>query len=214
MNKINLEYIKTFDPCQDGLDNYIKYHKEFNGTMTEFLSLEHIPYEDKVWLLVKVIDYKILQQWSVDCAESVLHIYEDRYPGDNRVRDCIETTKKYLVGECSIEEVDAAGAAAAAAAWSAGYDADAADAADAAWAARYAAGSARYAASAARSVDVARSARAAWSADAAADAAESAAWSAAADAAGSVDAARSARFAAVKEQENINLSLLIALLQE
>ena len=167
MTKINLEYIKTFKPCQDGLDNYTKYHKEFEGSMTEFLSLEHIPYEDKVWLVVKVIDYKILQKWSVDCAESVLHIYEDKYPGDNRVRDCIETTKKYLVGECSIEEVDAAGAAAAAAAWSAGYDADAADAADAAWAA---------AAAGARSA-----------ADAASD---------------------------KEEQKDINLSLLIALLQE
>ena len=194
MTKINLEYIKTFDPCQDGLDNYIKYHKEFNGTMTEFLSLEHIPYEDKVWLVVKVIDYKILQKWSVDCAESVLHIYEDKYPGDNRVRDCIETTKKYLVGECSIEEVNATRSAA----WSA---------------ARSATESAR---SAARS--------AAWSADAAAAAdadaagarsARSAAWSAAAAAwAAAAAGARSARFAAVKEQENINLSLLIALLQE
>ncbi len=27
--KINLEVIRAADPCTDGLDNFIKYHKEF-----------------------------------------------------------------------------------------------------------------------------------------------------------------------------------------
>ena len=55
-----------------------------------------------------------------EVAELVLPIYEKRYPGDNRVRECIDTGKRYAAGTATLEELrkarDTAAAAAAAAA--------------------------------------------------------------------------------------------------
>ena len=188
MKRITEEYIRTFNPCDLGINNYVKHYSDFNGTMSDFLALDHISYSDKIWLAVKVIDYKILQQWSVECAENVLGNYESAYSNDSRVRNCIETTKKYLVGECSLEELKAA--------------AELAELAESA-----ARSAARSAAESARSA-AARSA--AESARSAAELAESAARSAAESAARS--AVWSAAWSARSDQETINLSLLIALL--
>src|ERR1019366_8525903 len=46
--------------------------------------------------------------FALDVAESVLHIYEDRYPDDNRVRNCIETTRRFVAGKATLEEVNTA----------------------------------------------------------------------------------------------------------
>ena len=47
------------------------------------------------------------------CAESVLHVFEDKYPSDNRVREAIAAAKNYAQSPST----DAARAAAAAAGW-------------------------------------------------------------------------------------------------
>ena len=117
--------------------------------------------------------------FACDCAERVLHLYDDRSPDDRRVRNCIEIARKVANGDLPIAELAAARAAvwgaARAAAWDAAWDAGAAARA-AAWdAARDAAGdAARDAAGAAGAA--ARDARAAaWDAGAAArDAAKAA----------------------------------------
>ena len=97
-----------------------------------------------------------------DCAELVLPIFEKKYPTDKRVRECIETTRKWANGEAAIEDVHKARAAAYAAAYTYAASYAAADAAaDAAAYAAYAA--AAYAADA--------DAVAAYAADADADAA-------------------------------------------
>jgi hypothetical protein len=85
-----------------------------------------------------------------DCAELVLPIYEKKYPKDKRVRECLETTRKWAKGEATIEEVHAAANAAYAAANAAAYAAaNAAAYDDAANAANYAAYAAANAANAA-----------------------------------------------------------------
>ena len=89
-----------------------------------------------------------------DCAELVLPIFEKKYPTDKRVRECIETTRKWANGEAAIEDVHKARAAAYAAAYAAADAAYAAAdaaayAAYAAYAAAYAAADAAYAAYAA-----------------------------------------------------------------
>lgn len=101
-------------------------------------------------------------------ARKVLHLFEDKFPDDDRPRRAIETREAWLCGEATEGEcartADAAGAARAARAVGAAWDAWAADAADAAEAAR-----------AAGAADAAWAARSAWAADAAAGAA-GAAW--------------------------------------
>jgi len=62
---------------------------------------------------------EMAQWWAVYAAELVSPIYEKHYPGDSRVKDCIETTKRYLSGKATKEELAAARIAARAAAWDA-----------------------------------------------------------------------------------------------
>ena len=130
--------------------------------------------------------------FAIFCAESVLDLFEKKYPNDDRPRKAIEATKEYLKNPI---EKNAAAADAARAAYYAA-DADAADAADAHAAAANAARAAYYAAAGA---DAAYAAAAAYAdaADAnaaraayyAADAAYAAAAAAAAHAAAYADAA-------------------------
>ncbi len=186
MNKrVTIPFIKEFNPCEDGLENLVKHYPKLDMLTSEFLTLEYVSYNDKTWLAQEVVDIKTLQQWAVECAESVVSNYNERYPLDSRITDCIETTKLYLEGKCSKEELLKARSAAHSAAHSA-YSA--------AYSAANSTNSAAYSAahSAANS--------AAHSAYAAVHSAHSAAHSA------SNSAARG-------EKQDINLSLLIALLE-
>jgi hypothetical protein len=119
---------------------------------------------------IGVTNDRNLRLFAADCAEDVLPLFLKVFPDDTRVTECIDVARRFANGQATVQDSDAAGAAARAAgdaaraAWAAGDAAVAAE--DAAWAAAWAA------------------ARAAW--DAARDAARDAAW----------DAARAARPAA------------------
>ena len=165
--KINIDLIKSFNPCKKGIELFESKYPKYNDSLVNLLLLEDVSYSDKAWLVTAVVDIKILQQWSVECAEYVVDNYNKVYPNDNRINDCIEKTKDYLDGICSLEELSAAQSAAQSAAWSAELAAE----------------------------------------SAAQSAAESAAESVVRSAAESV-----VRSAAWSEQRDINLSILIALL--
>ena len=64
------------------------------------------------------------------CARDGLPLFEKDYPNDNRPRVAIETAERYANGEATIEELNAARAAA----WAAASDAASDAACDAAWA--------------------------------------------------------------------------------
>lgn len=179
---ITIDLIKKYDPCKCGIDNFESKYPNYEDSLVNLLALEDISYSDKVWLATKVVDYKILQQWSVECAEQVVEIYNKVYPNDTRISDCIKITKEYLQGTVTSKELLTAESAAWSAAESAAESAARSAARSAAWSAAW---SARSAALSARSAE-----SAAWSA-----------WSAVLS-------------AAEKQQEDINLSILIALLEE
>lgn len=118
---------------------------------TESITLEsiidsEIPLKDKFWFCCKKVFTKEQnQQIAILCAESVLHIYEDKYPNDDRPRKAIQAAKDYLKGNISIDDlIDARRAAYSAAA--AAYDDAAAAAAYAAYSAYSAYSAAAYAA--------------------------------------------------------------------
>ena len=139
-------------------------------TIEDFLNWD-IPIKDKFFFVRSYCNLTLRdkQDMALMCAKVSLVIYENKYPNDSRIRDCINATELYLKGKISIEEFkekkNAADAAAAA------YDAAADAAAAAADAAAYAA------AADAAAYDAAADA-AAYAAAAAADAADAAAWAA------------------------------------
>ena len=100
--------------------------------------LEHNGVNDCLWSLCATEENcdQIARLMAADFAESVLPLYESRYPNDNRPRDAIVAARQFARGEI--------GDAARAAAWAAARGAG--DAAWAAWAAGDAAGAAAWAA--------------------------------------------------------------------
>jgi hypothetical protein len=70
---------------------------------------------DAIWALRAVDNAEALTLLSIEAAEFVLPVYEKRFPGDMRVRDCIDACKKYVREEISryelIEKKNSAAAA-------------------------------------------------------------------------------------------------------
>ena len=90
---INNRVIERFNPCKERFDDYLKYNGSNSFGFDEFLNLSNITYYDKIWVATKLLNKNQLVHFGLLCAESVLFIYEEKYPLDKRVRDCIETLK-------------------------------------------------------------------------------------------------------------------------
>ena len=93
-----------------------------------------ISIQDKRWFLYNKGELSANQKkvLALKLAWAVLPIYEDQYPGDNRVRDCLQDIEKFNLDNIFFNEL-AVKRNAAYAAYAAAYAAaDAADAADAA----------------------------------------------------------------------------------
>lgn len=63
-------------------------HKKSNFSLTR--------YKDEFAALIKDIDHKTLGVWARDCAERVLHYFEDEYPDDQRPRKALETLQAWI----------------------------------------------------------------------------------------------------------------------
>lgn len=141
---ITQELIKSLNPGTDTYANYLKFYKGEDLSFDEFLDLKEISYNDKVWIARRVLNKNQLVHWAILCAQSVLHIFEEKYPNDKRPRECIDyllTIKDFsnITGE-QLEKIRKASRAAYSAAYGASYTLAAADAAyTAAAAAAYAA---------------------------------------------------------------------------
>ena len=65
---------------------------------------------------LKDSDHRLLAEWAADCAEHVLHLFEEARPSDTRPRQAIEQTRAWARGEITMTQArSAAGAANAAA---------------------------------------------------------------------------------------------------
>jgi hypothetical protein len=207
---IDTAIIISLNPCGDRLSNYLEHYANFSGSMSDFVDLDKISDTDKKWVIVRVFDKKQRVRWAALCAQSVLHIFESKYPDDKRPREAVEfllsgvddEEKLNIFRRAAANAADAAADAANAAAAdadaadaddAAAYSAAAYDAADAAYAAAHAdaddaASYAAYAAASYADADAAYAAAAAY-ADAAYAAAHAVAYAAAAGAARAADAA-------------------------
>lgn len=59
-------------------------------------------------LLIKLLKnkaaHKIIAVWATDCAEHVLHLFEEKYPEDKRPRKAIEAGRVWIRGEIRVGE--------------------------------------------------------------------------------------------------------------
>ncbi|MCC6617257.1 MAG: hypothetical protein IT320_27530 [Anaerolineae bacterium] len=54
-------------------------------------------------------DHQLLALWAADCAQHVLHLFEQAQPGDGRPRHAIEMARAWVRGEVSMMDARAAG---------------------------------------------------------------------------------------------------------
>ena len=141
--KITKEQIKDLKPRGDARQWYLSTdtHKEED---LEALLLRTNAQNSKWarWLFARIMSVKQRREIAIFAAEQVLHIFEEKYPKDNRPRKAIEAARMvlevgsgknrlaaYSAAAAAYSAADAASAATAAAAYAAAYAASAADAA-------------------------------------------------------------------------------------
>ena len=122
MKTITYEQFLAFDPCYD--ENRLK---EISGdkkkwSALDILALDDIPAADRLWAVLReeLIDVPILHEFACRCAEDALKLVENPDP---RSIAAIEAKRKWLRGEITDKELDAAWDAARAAARAAAWDA-------------------------------------------------------------------------------------------
>ena len=99
------EYPESWNKCQltdEQLDTEVSILEilESNGVKDAFWAFQTQKYRDYCLILA-------------DIVESVLHIWEERYPNDNRPRLAVETIRKWYCGEATDKELRNAAAAVA-----------------------------------------------------------------------------------------------------
>lgn len=101
-----LRKIKECYPCVRG---WKKLLSNVNNNLDAKLTIEQIldsnGIEDAVWALRAVSDQKKVRLFMCDVAESVLYIFEERYPDDKRPREAIEASRKFANGKITKEEL-------------------------------------------------------------------------------------------------------------
>lgn len=115
-----LNLLKEKDACQDGYQTLIDhlgldFNKDEPIALTTILESNNL--DDTLWVLdtaaLEEEESKLLRfAFGTWCARQVLHLYENEYPNDNRVRNCIEVTERFAKGDATQEELNAARAAA------------------------------------------------------------------------------------------------------
>jgi len=91
--QINKEVLKRLKPCADRYEHFLEHHAEFNGSLSEFMDLPNLEYADKIWVARKVLTKNKRVKWAILCAESVMYIFEAKYPDDKSLSDCINYLK-------------------------------------------------------------------------------------------------------------------------
>jgi hypothetical protein len=73
--------------------NYVKHYSDWKGSLSQFLKLNKVKHEDKLWIFLFVISRSNLPLFAADCAESVLYIFEKKYPTNDEPRKAIKTAR-------------------------------------------------------------------------------------------------------------------------
>jgi hypothetical protein len=108
--KVTEKYLTEINACPSGID-WFK-----SQTETDAVALvKKLIAQDKLgwanWLICRIFNKKQNVQYAIYAAKLVLHIFEEKYPNDNRLRAAIEAVEKCLT---VYSAADAAAAAAVA----------------------------------------------------------------------------------------------------
>ena len=131
--KINTKIISDLKPCRDRHVNWIEHYSDFDGDILDFLELDKITAEYKVWVAVRVMPRLLVEVFAIDCALSA-------YASAADAAAYASSAYAYACAASASAAAASASAAAADADYAAAYAcAASASAADADYAAAYAA---------------------------------------------------------------------------
>jgi hypothetical protein len=105
-----LNKIRKFNPYKDGwkqLLSYLNKTKADDESLDFKTILQAVGTKEAIWCL-RTQEFKDYYKFFTRVAYSVLPIYEDKYPNDTRLRLGIEAVEKFMEGEISKEELEAA----------------------------------------------------------------------------------------------------------
>ncbi len=146
---ITVNYLNKLGACPEAIEMF-KNQRETNSIkiLQGCMKINHFDWAN--WLIVRLMNRKQKLQYSIFAAESVIDIYEKKYPDDKRPRETVDAAKAVLKHDSKKNRASAHAAANAANAANAAAAANAANAAHAAYyAAAHAAANAANAAHAA-----------------------------------------------------------------
>jgi len=88
---ITKEKIKKFKPCAEGYQWYLDHGSP--DLLETLLDVNKVKPSWASWLYTRLMSEKQRKQFAIYAAEEVLHIFEEKYPNDNRPRLAIVAAK-------------------------------------------------------------------------------------------------------------------------
>ena len=108
----NKKELEELGACKSGYRVFVNAHGDNNALFSQ--CLDSNGWNDVLWLISNVYDQLSdvqkcdLRLLGCDWAESVLHLFEKKYPEDKRPRKAIEASRKFARGEIDDAAVDTA----------------------------------------------------------------------------------------------------------
>ena len=62
--RINAKLIRSYKPCLNGLKNFNKHYTDIS--IKQLINSKKISYDDKVWLLKRIVNIDLLDPWAID----------------------------------------------------------------------------------------------------------------------------------------------------
>jgi hypothetical protein len=104
---INVETIKKINMPDKSFQNFIDNYKDFDGTLEDYLKLNKISYNDKIFVFSELAKEKHKMKFVLSCGIFVLPLFERKYPNDTKhfialeklaqcISDCNEENRKDL----------------------------------------------------------------------------------------------------------------------
>ena len=127
MSKIGLTYAElvALKPCSERFDavtELIGDESSWNGRLVDAKTAVRlgVSFDDLLWVATKkaITDKDVkrrIRLWAADCSARVLHIFENKYPSDDRPRKAIQSARDYARGLITLKTASAAAAEAEAA---------------------------------------------------------------------------------------------------
>jgi len=107
MTILTIEELRKWDPCFD-IQGIFKGRESL--TAKKILKL-NIPVLDRLWILLQNNHFFSTKQIfliAADLAEDILQLFESRLPSDSRPRDAIKSTRRFALGESTLQDLSCA----------------------------------------------------------------------------------------------------------